>query len=656
MSFVRESGSIYSAFQRGARLRADWYQYDTNVGENRSDFEVQLRLENVQSDFSSSLPTPYRLTIDGEEFSGEILDWSGAYVNIATIDKVIEHEPDGTRSVDISAWFDVQMLDIRPFTLSGTAVLQSLNDIPTVTQRVFDIRDTSVRVIWESDKAITAVRYSIDGGVHWEYAGNPNGAKSGTYDITGLEPETSYSVVTHVESIVDSATKSAESLPKEITTYPVHYFKTSLSLRSGTRTTATVLLNVVTVEEDFYKYYPERWVIYPSGYENDKIVIDDEFGVGKYNATIQRTFKGLLPEHDYYIRNTLYEQLPMEPANEFQTATLHIRTMDLGGDLVSTLRTASIISMEMKNIPTLDYDTRAVLSYKKSSDSEWTTKRTYETIANGETKFTDMFTGLKSNTSYDFKVSLYKVGSPVMLIKEYIQTVSTIEYTPEEEYPYPYFIKKIVVPSIGRGVIVCGVSEPLKEGCSVVLFGITNLVTDEREEVADMINRGDEYFLVSGRAQTSSVLYFRVGIKDPNGNIHNISEERLEVYFPPLFYWDDSMDVYTQGAPVNLYADAVRELEGVLCNAYDYTIYDDTHDTPDIKEYYDVLKTTASRINQGDLIKGGFKTVIHQAELMASAFLQDEPMNVPNTGEPITAHYLNVLGRHLCRVLDILDT
>jgi hypothetical protein len=52
---------------------------------------------------------------------------------------------------------------------------------------------------WSSDKTIDALYYSINGGTTWNYISNPNAA-SGSYTISNLVPNTTYSIVTRMKS------------------------------------------------------------------------------------------------------------------------------------------------------------------------------------------------------------------------------------------------------------------------------------------------------------------------------------------------------------------------------------------------------------------------------------------------------------------------
>lgn len=98
-------------------------------------------------------------------------------------------------------------------TRSDSGLTSTTNEVsvttphcPTINFSVSDLFETALTVNWKSDSTINYVWYSIDGGSTWTDVGSVS-STSGTFDITGLNAGSSYSIAIKIRS-TDGVTNS----------------------------------------------------------------------------------------------------------------------------------------------------------------------------------------------------------------------------------------------------------------------------------------------------------------------------------------------------------------------------------------------------------------------------------------------------------------
>lgn len=131
----------------------------------------------------------------------------------------ITHNSDGNKTVDISYSIPT---GISAGTLTGSTSVK-LSKIPryaTSVQSLNSKTETSIKMNWSSDSTIDYLWYSKDNGSTWVAVGSVS-AKSGTYNITGLSPNTAYKIKTRVRSKDSQLTTDSSVL--SISTYDYPY-------------------------------------------------------------------------------------------------------------------------------------------------------------------------------------------------------------------------------------------------------------------------------------------------------------------------------------------------------------------------------------------------------------------------------------------------
>lgn len=158
-------------------------------------------------------------TVDGEQVhsnSSTIKRVTNAdSMVIASGSKTITHNTDGTKTFDVS--YDVSLTSSSN-TISETASF-TLDTIPryaTSDQSLSSRTLNTITMSWSSDSTIDYIWYSKDGGSNWIDVGSVNGT-SGSYIISGLSPNTSYSIKTKVRR--KDSQLATESSALAVTTY-----------------------------------------------------------------------------------------------------------------------------------------------------------------------------------------------------------------------------------------------------------------------------------------------------------------------------------------------------------------------------------------------------------------------------------------------------
>ena len=188
-------------------LMAEATEETYSIANNTSRVAVYLYLRRTNSSANGAWNndgTAWSITIDGEKFSGtsawDTRNTSGWQL-LGGATKTITHEANGKKTITISASHTGNRADgnSKMGNASGSGTFK-LTDIPryaTVNQSLNTKTTTSIKMNWSSDSTIDYIWYSKDGGSNWTAVGSVNGT-SGSYTITGLSYNTSYSIKTRV--------------------------------------------------------------------------------------------------------------------------------------------------------------------------------------------------------------------------------------------------------------------------------------------------------------------------------------------------------------------------------------------------------------------------------------------------------------------------
>lgn len=192
----------------------------------------------------------------------------------------ISHNNDGSKTFSASISAAIYDSSINA-SASGSWELPTIPRYATCQQSLASKTETSITMNWTSDNTIDYVWYSKDGGSNWVAVGSVN-ATSGSYTISGLTANTTYSIKTRVRRKDSQLT--TDSTATSVTTYKL----VAQSMRSKTVNSITMNWSLDTTAN--YIWYSinngSTWV-----------------AVGSVNATSgSYTITGLSPNTAYNIK------------------------------------------------------------------------------------------------------------------------------------------------------------------------------------------------------------------------------------------------------------------------------------------------------------------------------------------------------------------
>lgn len=148
----------------------------------------------------------------------------------------VSHNADGTKTVTIKgAWSDSGWSSyITGGSASASVSLPTIPQYATANISLGSRTETSLTVNWSTDQTIDYLWYSTNGGTNYTALGSVN-ATSGSFTITGLTANTSYSVKIKVRN--KQSQLQSESGASTFTTYSYPYANSMPSFTIGNKVT-----------------------------------------------------------------------------------------------------------------------------------------------------------------------------------------------------------------------------------------------------------------------------------------------------------------------------------------------------------------------------------------------------------------------------------
>ena len=216
------NGGSYASYYTG-KLSVWENSYD--IASNSSNIGYRLQLISGNSGRFGDLKASYSVTIDGvcrNSGSGSYSLGHNGVITLCEGNFTVWHNDDGKKSVWCSAVIDFQSHSASPgdFYPSGNLGLTTIPRYTTVYNSLRSKTINTLDINWSTTNAIDWVQYSLNGGGWTDIYGNPDGAyRNGHYQITGLNPNTNYTIKTRCKR-TDSQLWS-EAGKFNVTTYDI---------------------------------------------------------------------------------------------------------------------------------------------------------------------------------------------------------------------------------------------------------------------------------------------------------------------------------------------------------------------------------------------------------------------------------------------------
>ena len=216
------SGGTYAKYYTG-KLSVWENSYD--IASNSSNVGYRLQLISGNSGQFGNLKASYSVTIDGvcrNSGSGSYSLGHNGTITLCEGNFTVWHNDDGKKSVWCSAVIDFQSHSASPgdFYPSGNL---NLSTIPRYTTVYNSLRSKTINTLdinWSTTNAIDWVQYSLNGSGWTDIYGNPDGAyRNGHYQITGLNPNTNYTIKTRCKRTDSQLWSEAGTF--NVTTYDI---------------------------------------------------------------------------------------------------------------------------------------------------------------------------------------------------------------------------------------------------------------------------------------------------------------------------------------------------------------------------------------------------------------------------------------------------
>ena len=196
--------------------------YVSDGANNYSTVSWELILSRISGNwdwrYSATVPVKYKVNIDGNEYTGNIMSYDG--VSTVTVDSGslnIGHNSNGSKSISFSfeVWDNVSA-NYLPGSASGSGSMD-LTTIPryaSITSfSVSKLDETSVKFNWGADASCDWAWYSTDGGNNWNNLPNSN-------IIGGLSANTWYAFKLRVRRTDSGLTKDSDVVWQQTYDYP----------------------------------------------------------------------------------------------------------------------------------------------------------------------------------------------------------------------------------------------------------------------------------------------------------------------------------------------------------------------------------------------------------------------------------------------------
>ena len=265
-------------------------------------------------------------------------------------------------------------------TADSSALSVTTYAAPTISQSLNKKTDTTITIDWTSNLTCDYLWYSKNGGTSWTAVGSIN-SSSGSFTISSLTADTTYSIKTRVRGKDSQLEKDSSAL--SVTTYG--YPTVTQSVSSKTATSITMAWSSGSTCD--YVWYSKNggssWT-----------------SVGSVNASSgSYTISGLANETTYQIMTRLRRK---DSQYTKDSSVLSVTTYGYPTVTQSlNSKTETTFTMNWSSESTIDY-----LWYSKDGGTNWTGVD----VADGKSG-TYIISGLTANTSYSIKTRLRRKDS-----------------------------------------------------------------------------------------------------------------------------------------------------------------------------------------------------------------------------------------------------
>lgn len=451
----------------------------------------------------------------------------------------------------------------------------------------------------------------------------PNAWGVTTVNMNDRYPATTYTVKAEM---YDADGNILNTVARSITTQKAEILSMSADT---TATTEFSLKAAVTFVSNVSYKRRIYWKCTPSGSPKE-IAASGTHEIAKASASDTMTFSGLLPGKSYDITAEL---LCGDNYDSNDTKTTQTQTSAMSGSFAVQERASSVITALLTGLTAYPYARQVKFSYKKNADTSWTDLTVRDIAGGTNSEIKVMFSGLVSGKKYDFKASVYKVSQGTStFIKDLQFSATTMAYVPTNK-PTSYITSFLVVPHAGKGLIYWGHDDVNSDAFTFHLFKSSN---GSSWTNLGEIDESLPYIPITGTVNTT--VYYRVGVKDGNGNTHNMSQPIT------VKYADLEGRTYAAGDEASVSYEEIMLFANTLMRLYEYKLATDSVTSAQTSAY-NALRSYLPALTKGSPIKGGVSTAFYELFVLCRTFKPAVPAfsGLFSKGMPILADMMNAL-------------
>ena len=208
-----------------------------NTSANTSTCSVKFTIKPKVSGYNwedyTSNPPSGTVYFNGSSWSWTLPNYDGKSTKTLVEKTVtVTHDSDGSKTItgtSSNSNFRFTCSSLSDYYLPGSAsnygsiTLTKIERNPTVTQTLKSKTETAISISWSSDVTCDRVRYrySTDGGSSWgSWTSKTVSAKSGSYTISGLSANTTYTIQTELRASASQLTTTSSNLSVKTYNWP----------------------------------------------------------------------------------------------------------------------------------------------------------------------------------------------------------------------------------------------------------------------------------------------------------------------------------------------------------------------------------------------------------------------------------------------------
>lgn len=318
-------------------------------------------------------------------------------VKVGSVSGTITVNHDNLGNAKIPVQFSTAIYTSTVSTYKGDWTLDSIPRYATCSQVLGSRSEIAIGMGWSSDSTIDYVWYSKDNGTTWTAVGDPSWT-SGSYTISGLNPNTTYQIKTRVRRADSQLTTDSSAMSVTTYDYPKPISTNNFIIGNGA---------VVGVSNPLGREYKLEIIA-----KHNNIILGTS--TGTYNGDVA------VGKYAHEI-NTQYQSIPNAPIGQYYAKVTYdgnVRTYDNGnayqikGDEIPTFNNFTYRDMNSTISNILGTDQMLVKGLSKLAVKITDNYKMIPNYYSNASNYVAKFDGLSGRINYGAEQTEFELGTP----------------------------------------------------------------------------------------------------------------------------------------------------------------------------------------------------------------------------------------------------